>query len=125
VLRRVLVVCAIAAFLWTGSVMPDEVEKKPFTADRHKQRGLTCAACHKEEKPKMEAPAEACLACHESIEAVAEKTVNLKPNPHKNHVTEAMDVECTQCHYSHKADDPICQRCHMGMVFEKKAAETK
>jgi hypothetical protein len=103
--------------IWTGRLVAQE--KRPFTADRHKALKIACAGCHGEDAPKKAAPAETCKKCHQSIEAVAEKTKNLKPNPHKNHITEGMDVACTQCHGSHKADDIICERCHSGMKFEK------
>lgn len=119
-----LCVCAITAVLWTGSAWSGE-ETKPFVGERHKQRGLTCVACHREPEPKTAAPAEACLPCHQSMEAVAGKTANRKPNPHQNHVTEAMDLECTLCHHSHKADAPMCHQCHLGMEFEKKTEEAK
>ena len=121
-LKRILCVGAVAAALWSASAISEE--EKPFMADRHKERSLACTVCHKEAEPKTAASPEACLACHQSIEAVAQKTADLKPNPHKNHVTEASDLECTQCHQGHKADTPICHQCHIGMVFEKKAEET-
>lgn len=122
-LKRILPVCAVAAALWSVSAVSEE--EKPFVADRHKEQGLTCIACHKEAKPKTAASAEACLVCHQSIEAVAEQKLDLNPNPHRNHVTEAMDLECTQCHHGHKADTPICHQCHTGMAFEKKDDEAK
>jgi hypothetical protein len=124
VLKQVVRVCAVVAAFWTGLALSEET-KKPFTADSHKQRELACTACHSETKPTTTASPEACLTCHQSIEAVAEKTANRKPNPHKNHVTEASDLECTQCHHGHKADAPMCHQCHIGMEFEKKEAETK
>jgi dihydrodipicolinate reductase len=51
---------------------------------------------------------------------VAERSVAYVPNPHKNHITESNDVECTVCHHGHKADNPACLACHMGLTFEKK-----
>jgi hypothetical protein len=115
--------CAVATAFWAGLAVSEET-KKPFAADLHKQRGLECTACHKEAKPKTPASAEACLTCHQSMETVAEKTADRKPNPHKNHITEASDLECTLCHKGHKADAPMCHQCHIGMEFEKKEAGT-
>jgi fumarate reductase flavoprotein subunit len=109
--------------LWAGVAISQE--KRPFTADRHKSRGMECIGCHGEAQPKTPAPAKACPACHTSMEAVAERTKDFEKNPHKNHLTEASDPECTQCHHGHKADTPLCHQCHEGMKFEKKQAETK
>jgi hypothetical protein len=125
VFKPLVFACAIAAALWMGSALSSEEVKKPFTADIHKQRGMTCLVCHKEAKPKTDASPEVCLTCHQSMEAVAEKTADRFPNPHKNHVTEAMNLVCTQCHHGHKADTPLCLQCHLGMEFQKTAAEAK
>ena len=122
-MKRVLCFFALAAVLWTGTAITQE--KKSFTADRHKERGLTCAACHKEEQPKTAASGEACLPCHNSIEAVADRTKDFKNNPHKNHITDSNDVACTECHQGHKANTLLCTRCHTGFKFEKTQAEAK
>jgi hypothetical protein len=100
-------------------------EKGTFNADHHKSLNIGCAACHGEEKPTTAATEKTCLTCHQSLEAVAEKTKDYVKNPHKNHLTEAADVECTQCHNGHKADTPVCNTCHPGIKFEKKQAEAK
>ena len=109
--------------IWTGLAAVEE--KSDFTADRHKTRGLACEACHAEAQPKTPASGQACIKCHKSLEAVAERTKDFERNPHQNHITEGSDVECTQCHYGHKADVPLCNQCHSGFVFEKKKPETK
>jgi len=100
-------------------------DKETFNADRHKALNIGCAACHGEDKPKAAASEKACLACHQSLEAVAEKTKDYVKNPHKNHLTEAADVECTRCHNGHRADTPVCNTCHQGIKFEKKQAEAR
>jgi cytochrome c len=123
VINRVLCFIVLAAVLGTGAAITQE--KKLFTADSHKERGLTCAACHKEEQPKAAASGDACLACHKSIEAVAERTKDLEKNPHKNHITDGSDVACTACHQGHKANISLCHQCHAGLTFEKKQAEAK
>jgi fumarate reductase flavoprotein subunit len=122
-IQRFFCLSAAAALLWTGTVIAQE--KEAFSADRHKERGLACDACHGEAQPATPAPAKACLTCHESLEAVAERTKDFERNPHNNHLTEASDVECTQCHHGHKTDTPVCHQCHEGMKFEKKQTETK
>jgi hypothetical protein len=123
VLVRILGLFIVAATLWTG--LSTAQEERGSTADRHKKRDLACDACHGAAQPKEPALPQACLPCHKSIEAVAEKTKELKPNPHQNHITEQSDLECTQCHHGHKADTPLCHQCHEGMKFEKKQVETK
>jgi fumarate reductase flavoprotein subunit len=117
-MRRIFCFSAAAALLWTGAVIGQE--KEAFTADRHKTRGLACDACHGEAQPSTPATAKACLTCHQSFEAVAKRTEDFEKNPHDNHITAAMDLECTQCHQGHKADAPLCHQCHEGMKFEKK-----
>jgi hypothetical protein len=100
-------------------------EKGKFLAERHKDRGVACTVCHGDENPPKPAGGEKCLACHKSLEAVAERTKDLDKNPHGNHITDSMDVTCTQCHNGHKADQVLCDRCHSGMKFEKKQADAK
>ena len=122
-MKRVLCFFALAAMIWTGAAATQD--KKSFTADRHKERGLACAACHKEDQPKTAASGESCLPCHTSIEAVAERTKDFDKNPHQNHLTESSDLSCTQCHQGHKADIVACEQCHSGMTFERQKAEAK
>ena len=123
VIRRVLCFFALATVFWTGTGIAQE--KESFTADSHKERGLACAACHKEEQPKTAASGEACLTCHNSIEAIAERTKNFNKNPHKNHLTDSSDIACTECHQGHKANISLCNQCHTGFKFEKEQVEAK
>jgi hypothetical protein len=123
VVKRILYFFALAAALWTGTALTEE--KNSFTADQHKALGLTCAACHKEEPPKTAASGESCLACHTSMEAVAERTKDFEKSPHKNHLVETSDIACTDCHHGHQANTSLCDQCHTGFKFEKKQAEAK
>jgi fumarate reductase flavoprotein subunit len=122
-IRRIISFSAAAALLWIGTVIAQE--KEAVTADRHKARGLACDACHSEAQPKAPATAKACLTCHQSLTAVAERTKDFDKNPHNNHLTESSEIECTQCHHGHTADTPVCHQCHEGMKFEKKQAAMK
>jgi hypothetical protein len=124
VFQKILCCLAVIAALGIGAVVSEE-KKDGFTADRHKSRGLSCIACHKEEQPKTAAPAQACLACHKSIEAVAVRTKDFTHNPHDNHMTGSGNVECTQCHQGHKEDTLLCTSCHSGMTLEKEPASTE
>ena len=121
VLKRLPYLSLIVIILCAASAVAQE--KNAFTTDRHQSRGLSCDACHGEAQPKSAAPAKSCLSCHQSLEAVAEKTKDYMYNPHKNHLTRSSDVECTQCHHGHKADTPACFQCHDGMKFKKEPAE--
>jgi len=97
--------------------------KKP-TADRHKDRGVKCGACHDgEAEPKTAASSESCLTCknHGSWDIVAERASldkGYKVNPHRNHISEAYDLECTLCHRPHEADAIACHSCHQGLEFK-------
>ena len=122
VIKRIFWLSIAAIIFCSGLILAEE---RPFTADRHKKANITCSGCHGEEQPKTAATQKGCITCHKSLEAVAERTKDFEKNPHKNHLTDGSDIECTQCHQSHKADVVICTQCHSGMVFEKKAADTK
>jgi hypothetical protein len=123
VVKRLLCFFVLTSVLWAATAMPQE--KTLFTADRHTERGLGCAVCHKEEKPRTAASGESCLVCHKSIEDVAERTKDFEKNPHKNHLVEASDIACTECHQGHKANKSVCEQCHTGLKFEQKQAEAK
>jgi fumarate reductase flavoprotein subunit len=106
-------------FLFTGMLSVSAASaldaKKPL-AELHKEAGLTCDACHGN-GPKKPPTMTQCLGCHESYAKVAERTKNLEPNPHDNHL---IDLECTKCHLGHKAQVIYCRTCHSEMEFVKK-----
>lgn len=122
-MKKCFCVFAFVAALYAGTAITQE--KKSFTADFHKDKGLDCGVCHKESPPKSPVSGEVCLPCHTSMEAVAERTKNYERNPHRNHLTDAMDVPCTDCHQGHKANKSVCEQCHAGMKFEKKVNDSK
>ena len=117
--KLVLGFSVLAIVLFSGVALVQD--KDQFTADRHADRGLACSVCHGDEAPTKEVKEEKCLACHQSIEEVAKKAGDYDKNPHKNHLVDSTDVKCTQCHNGHKATKPICNDCHGGLTFEKKA----
>ena len=63
-------------------------------ADRHVERGVACASCHgdKTPAPGAQVATAQCNACHTSLDAVAERTKKLDPNPHYNHL---VGLDCT------------------------------
>jgi hypothetical protein len=100
-------------------VSAQEPAKTAFTADRHVARGLQCSGCHGD-SANSPAGGDKCLACHQSIDAMATRTTDvLDPNPHDGHVGE---LECTLCHRGHAADELLCRNCHGKMVVKRKAA---
>lgn len=85
----------------------------------HATMDFKCADCHKTDTPQSSPTNEACLACHDSYEKLAEKT---KPkhianpedkeahaNPHASHMG---PVNCIDCHRTHKASELVCAQCH-------------
>jgi hypothetical protein len=121
VLNKTISLVTLLTLILLNIAAAQDQDKSTFQAEKHKQQKVTCAGCHLgEEQPKTAATDKGCLACHKSMEAVAERSVAYVPNPHKNHITESTDVECTVCHHGHKADNPACLACHMGLTFEKK-----
>lgn len=85
-------------------------ETKQFLADRHKERGLTCEQCHKENPPKQAAKTEACLECHGPYDKLAELIQKkVSPNPHESHNG---NLPCENCHHAHKASENFCATCH-------------
>ena len=122
VFRRIFCFCTVIAIIGTLFAVQEEKpegEAPVFSADLHQKQGINCVACHGEGEPAAPVPGKVCLVCHESLEAVAEKTAAYMPNPHSNHITETTVVECTECHNGHKANNPTCDQCHPGMPFNK------
>ena len=50
-----------------------------------------------------------CLKCHGSLDKVAERTKNVKPNPHYNHL---VGLNCLECHRGHQKGVNMCADCH-------------
>ena len=104
-----IVGAAVAVFGMTASL--SMAANGNFLANRHAQMGVKCEQCHKAKMPKAGAKVknERCLACHQSYEALAERTKALNPNPHKTHLG---NVRCTDCHAGHQQGKLMCNDCH-------------
>lgn len=50
-----------------------------------------------------------CLECHGGFDGIADKTKNLSPNPHSNHMGR---VQCNACHTWSTAPRLMCNDCH-------------
>ncbi|MEN6464405.1 MAG: cytochrome c3 family protein [Syntrophaceae bacterium] len=85
-------------------------QQKKFLADRHKDRGMECSACHKESPPQKAVPSEVCKGCHDE-EKLAMKSAEKfgRQNPHDNHLGA---IACEQCHHGHKPSVDACAKCH-------------
>jgi hypothetical protein len=102
-----------------------KTETTKFLADRHKDNGIACAGCHKEDPPAKETPTAVCLSCHpkvftEGTKSQAAKATSGENNaaaeeatagvdPHLSHMT---GEECGACHHAHKESEDLCQSCH-------------
>lgn len=108
---------------------------------RHAVKGVTCDDCHVEPGkprimemgkyvkeginyvtgnyptplPEANLTKEYCLRCHGTYSELAQKTSNVKPNPHMHHLGE---IQCTLCHKSHKPFVNRCVECHK-WAFQK------
>ena len=84
-----------------------------YLAGRHTERGVACASCHGIDAPAAGAAVkqEACLACHVSLDQVAERTKarKLDPDPHYNHL---VGLDCLECHRGHRPSVNMCASCH-------------
>ncbi len=105
ILSSAAIVCGL---LFTGLVYSADA---PALADRHVQMGLKCDACHGSQTPAPGAKVgnDKCLACHQSYEALAQKTEKLDPNPHYTHLG---NVRCSDCHAGHQKPQLMCNDCH-------------
>ena len=86
----------------------------PFLDAMHGDKDVTCRGCHGEIFPTFGDTVEndRCLACHESYDALAQKTTPATfpdRNPHKSHLGE---INCTVCHFAHSESKPYCLECH-------------
>lgn len=79
-------------------------------ADIHAKLGLNCESCHGPDK-KGEVTTATCTNCH-AVDALVEKTKNVKPtNPHVSpHY--GKDLDCTNCHMGHAESENFCNQCH-------------
>jgi fumarate reductase flavoprotein subunit len=110
---RILIPAMGVLWVWGISVfspsVPTWAAQTLFLGDKHKNMGVDCSGCHKEDPPKQNVPMAVCLGCHGDYPKVAEKTKKLDPNPHDSHLGE---IECGQCHHAHKASVLVCAGCH-------------
>ncbi len=76
---------------------------------KHARAGVECVACHKTMPADGSAPPDVCVGCHGDLRKVAERTKNLRHNPHESHQDE---LACDACHHLHKPSVDFCMPCH-------------
>lgn len=82
----------------------------PQRSSKHLNRGLDCAICHGTDDPGKRPAMAKCLECHDSYQAVAERSRDKVPNPHASHLGQP---RCTECHSEHGGSVLLCSRCHL------------
>jgi hypothetical protein len=106
-LLTIIMIFALGSIIISGHSW---AQQKKFLADRHKDRGMECSACHKESPPQKAVPSEVCKGCHDE-EKLAMKSAEKfgRQNPHDNHLGA---IGCEQCHHAHKPSVDACAKCH-------------
>jgi fumarate reductase flavoprotein subunit len=103
-------VCAVfSAFLLFTGIFAAFGAQNQKPKPHHLNAGLACGDCHETDTPISGAKEAKCLECHESREAVVERTKNLDPNPHFGHEE---GLSCGNCHKEHTESMLFCDTCH-------------
>jgi fumarate reductase flavoprotein subunit len=103
-------VLTFACFFGVHSIMALAAEPSNL-GSKHKDAGVVCESCHKENPPSKSVPMQICLECHGgNYEKLAEQTTKVAPNPHDSHLGKA---QCDFCHHAHKPSEYYCAKCHI------------
>ena len=102
----VLCTMMFACFFYLYSFLAFAAEPL-FLADRHKNAGINCESCHKENPPSEPVPMQVCLGCH-GVD-YAKRTKKVSSNPHASHLGYA---KCAYCHHGHRPSENYCTKCH-------------
>lgn len=77
---------------------------------RHREIGLSCLSCHRENPPAASVATDECKSCHGSDDDIADLTDdNGASNPHASHNG---PLPCEKCHHVHRASENFCATCH-------------
>ena len=102
-----LVVMAVA---WPGLL----AQAADNLADLHRDRGLSCVACHDGGPPlsddNLSLENGNCSACHGSLKTVSVEIGEREIDPHLSHLPG--EPACTTCHATHSPSVPYCSACH-------------
>lgn len=85
--------------------------KSAYLAGTHQKLGLQCVACHPSSTVSdgEKEINQNCTNCHGDLNALALRTEQQKPNPHKSHLGK---IQCTACHAGHEPSVAYCTNCH-------------
>ena len=114
---RVMLVGALLRF----SLPATAQQSSSSLADLHHDKGLSCAACHKEQVPKVAVPDQVCIDCHGGQAAIIARTNDYQPNPHVSPHT--AELQCSTCHHAHKPMEISCLGCHSDKTFVKQSSQ--
>ena len=106
----ILAICGFMYIFISGYASPTWAAEGALLADKHKNTGITCEGCHKENPPKENVSTLMCMNCHGDYAKLAQQTQKAEQNPHKSHVGE---LDCDKCHHSHKLSTDYCDKCHI------------
>jgi fumarate reductase flavoprotein subunit len=109
-LKTLLIIFAVFAFSALLLSSSTWAQQTKFLADRHKDKGMECSACHKEGPAQKAVPPDICKGCHDE-EKLAMKSAEKfgRQNPHDNHLGA---IACGECHRAHKPSVDTCAKCH-------------
>ena len=92
----------------------DLKEKQNYLKDYHEEAELSCEDCHNDtvkNETQIKVTTDVCLECHGDMEAVAQLTADIDPNPHDSpHYGPYLD--CALCHHEHSLSENYCINCH-------------
>jgi fumarate reductase flavoprotein subunit len=98
------------AIVWPGLL----VQAADNLAEFHRDRGLSCVACHDEGPPlsddNLSLENRNCSVCHGSLETVSVEIGEREIDPHLSHLPG--EPACTTCHATHSPSVPYCSACH-------------
>ncbi|MBU2487042.1 MAG: cytochrome c3 family protein [Alphaproteobacteria bacterium] len=87
--------------------------------DVHKEAGVACTACHKEEPAAVAPPNAVCVACHGAM--LGQDAPAVFPDPHRSpHLGPDEIPACNDCHKIHRESEVTCVMCHRGFEFQIK-----
>jgi hypothetical protein len=114
---RCLFVAALLLYASAGQAVPSGQLQSA-----HKAKGVAaCKACHKEAPATCKPPSKVCVTCHGDQAALAAKTSQASPNPHRPpHLASGETQDCNDCHHVHKESEVACVDCHRGFRFNLK-----
>ncbi len=88
-------------------------ENYPIKA-HHEKLGFDCKNCHKEKNPNeyKALKTDECWSCHKSYKRLAERSGHLGYDDNIHSSPHYPNMDCNNCHKSHKSSQNYCVMCH-------------